>query len=231
MARTKPQVGEYYHVYNRGTDERLVFLDEEDYQRFLTGVDEFNDIRSIPNLFRKRSTLQNIPRNQETRLVEIICYCLMPNHYHFIIKVVREGGLSKFIQKLGTGYTKYFNIKYQRSGVLFQGKYKSIHIEHSSYLLHLSRYIHLNPLDILIPSWRKKKFSIRNKMPFLMEYKYSSLQYFLKDLQGLPNRSSIEVYPEIILDDVGGAHAYKEFIEGWIREEMDKLSDYIKDCN
>ena len=82
-------------------------------------------------------------------LVEIVAYCLNPNHYHLIVKQISEKGIERFMQKIGTGYTNYFNKRYERSGALFQGKFKSIHIDSNEYLLHLSVYVFENRLGSL----------------------------------------------------------------------------------
>lgn len=140
--------GEFYHVYNRGTDKRDIFLDEEDFARFLEGMREFNDLEPIGSLFE-----QSIRKHQEPsfgskaskqELVHIVAYCLNQNHYHFLLKSVSEKGIEKFMQRLGTGYTKYFNHRYARTGNLFQGKFKAIHIQTNEYLLHVSAYVNLN---------------------------------------------------------------------------------------
>ena len=155
MRKTEFACEEYYHIYNRGVDKREVFLDEKDYTRFLLCMDLLNDEKGgqmeklrneknpkvRPSEFR-RSNL-GIPEARQ-KLVDIICYCLNPNHYHFILKQLRDGGIVKFMQKLGTSYVMYFNKKYERNGVLFQGKYKSIHIDSNEYLLYLSAYVNAN---------------------------------------------------------------------------------------
>ncbi|HEC30685.1 MAG TPA: hypothetical protein ENI66_01570 [Candidatus Yonathbacteria bacterium] len=137
---------EHYHIYNRGTDKRVVFQDEEDFRRFLQGIDEFNVADPIGSLYenfykKKKNKLKNL---QEDKLVNIIAYCLNPNHYHFILEQVADKGIEKFMQRLGNGYTKYFNNKNNRSGVLFQGRFKSRHVNTNEYLLHLSAYVNLN---------------------------------------------------------------------------------------
>lgn len=145
--------GEYYHIYNRGTDKRAVFLDDQDFERFFQSMEEFNNSDPVGGLFvasfRKKllrssaTQLSEESRNEE-RLVDIIAYCLNPNHFHLLLKQVSEKGIEKFMQRLGTGYTKYFNHKYDRTGVLFQGKFKAIHVDSNEYLLHVSAYVNLN---------------------------------------------------------------------------------------
>ncbi|GBE16855.1 transposase IS200 like protein [bacterium BMS3Abin15] len=149
MRKIKFANNEYYHIFNRGVDKREVFLSEDDFLRFFQSMDEFNvpnPIGSIfENSFRKNKTVNNqIKKNKESELVEFICYCLNPNHYHFIVKQVADNGIEKFMHKIGTGYTKYFNKKYNRSGSLFQGSFKAVHVESNEQLLHVSVYVNLN---------------------------------------------------------------------------------------
>jgi REP element-mobilizing transposase RayT len=137
---------EYYHVYNRGFEKRNIFLCDNDYLRFIESIKEFNNVKPIYSLYlhnqlKKRGVL-DVGRLK--KLVSVICYCLNPNHFHFILKQEAENGISEFMKRLGGGYAKYFNHKYKRSGFLFQGKFKSIHIDSNSYLLYLSAYINEN---------------------------------------------------------------------------------------
>lgn len=138
---------EYYHVYNRGVDKRMIFSDAGDYSRFLTAMSDFNSsMLREERLFRSRTPKLEFDSAPlfANELVEIVCYCLNPNHFHLIIKQKQDGGIVSFMQKIGTGYTNYFNIKQKRSGALFQGKFKAIHIDSNAYLLYLSAYVNLN---------------------------------------------------------------------------------------
>lgn len=164
MRRIKFLTGEYYHVYNRGVEKRDVFLDRTDHFRFLSEMKIMNTAGKCLN--------EATSQLKEKRLVSIVAYCLMPNHFHLLLKQVEEGGISKFMHKITTGYTMYFNVKYKRSGVLFQGPFKAKYIENDSYMLHLSRYIHLNPADI-------QEFNGENKIKDLKEYEWSSLPFYL----------------------------------------------------
>lgn len=151
MRKTEFAIGEYYHVYNRGVDKRDVFLDGQDYARFLTSIIEFNRVDPIGSLFEKNlAEKRGLSPQKEgdlvpaDPLVEVIAYCLNKNHYHLISKQLKDGGISKFMLKLSSGYSSYFNKKYERSGSLFQGPFKSIHINSNEYLLHLSAYVNCN---------------------------------------------------------------------------------------
>jgi len=146
MRKQPLAIGEYYHIYNRGVDKRKIFLSDKDYFRFLTSMKEFNQVDPIFSLYwhnqQKRKLDVGVGHLQ--KLVEIICYCLNPNHIHLILKQVTENGISEFMKRLGGGYTNYFNHRYKRSGVLFQGKFKSVHIKTNAHLLYLSAYVNRN---------------------------------------------------------------------------------------
>lgn len=139
--------GEYYHVYNRGTDKRTIFQDELDFQRFWESILKFNVKDPIGSIYESRFNKLGNRTSKKTnneKLVEFVCYCINPNHYHFLLRQVSDNGISEFIKRLSGGYTRYFNEKYKRSGVLFQGKFKAIHVDTDAYILHLSAYINLN---------------------------------------------------------------------------------------
>lgn len=136
---------EYYHVFNRGVDKREVFTCPDDLERFMQSMDEFNTLKPIGSIY-ENSFLKGKPQlgGSTSKLVEFVCYCVNPNHYHFILKQVADGGIEKFMQRIGTGYTMFFNNKNKRSGALFQGRFKSKLIDNNEYLLHLSAYVNLN---------------------------------------------------------------------------------------
>ncbi|MCC7436819.1 transposase [Candidatus Nomurabacteria bacterium] len=175
--------GEYYHIYNRGIDKRIIFQDKQDKERFLMLLYIANSQDSIKidnlthNLGKSYKEIMNLKK--EKQLVSVLCWCLMPNHFHLLLKQDTEDGITKFMRKLGVGYSMYFNNKYKRQGSLFGGPFKSKLIENDNYFRKLFSYIHLNPLDIKFPKWEeeinsKNKFS--EKEYFLESYKYSSYQ-------------------------------------------------------
>lgn len=147
----KFSIGEYYHVYNRGVEKRIIFNNEFDYQRFLLLIILINDDKpvEVQQLVRDY-TIPEIINQRRNPIVSVVSFCLMPNHYHLILKEISESGISKFMHKLGTGYTLYFNAKNNRSGSLFQGTFKAKFIEDDRYLKYLFEYIHLNPVRDLL---------------------------------------------------------------------------------
>jgi putative transposase len=144
MKRTQLAEGEYYHVFNRGVDKREIFGDLIDRQRFFQSMDEFNTIDPIGSIYENFFRDRKEQNKSKKKLVSFVSYCLNPNHYHFILKQISEKGIEKLMQRLGIGYTKYYNKKYERIGALFQGAFKSIHINSNAYLFHLSVYVNLN---------------------------------------------------------------------------------------
>lgn len=163
--------GYQYHVYNRGVDKRNIFKNKSDYERFLSVLERFNTPLAANNTSR-----DSIRRKKEdASLVKIHAYCLMPNHYHLILEQLADNGIPKFLQKTMTGYTMYFNLKHNRSGVLFQGKTKSKLILEDDYLRWLKQYIALNPLDLHEPSWKENGVqNHKDAVRFLKNYSYRS---------------------------------------------------------
>ncbi|MFA6273664.1 MAG: transposase [Candidatus Paceibacterota bacterium] len=135
--------GEFYHIYNRGVEKRPIFSDSYDLQRFLQSMEEFNSTEPIGSIF-ENSFKKLGSEASKLKLVNFVAYCLNPNHFHFVLEQVSEKGIEKFMHRLGTGYTKYFNNKQKRTGALFQGVFKSKHVNSNEYLLHLSVYVNLN---------------------------------------------------------------------------------------
>lgn len=134
---------EFYHVYNRGVEKRNIFLGKRDFQRC---IETFQFYQYKNNDFKFSSVTHPMwNRENYDKRVEIICYCLMPNHVHFILKQISNNGISDFMRLFANSYAKYFNTKYERVGSLFQGQFKAKHVGSDEQLVHLSRYVHLNP--------------------------------------------------------------------------------------
>ena len=170
-------ISEYYHLYNRGNSKQKIFLNKEDYNHFIKLLYLCNSKRSIA--FRDVSN-NTYDFDREETLVDIGAYCLMPNHFHVLAKEKMENGISKFVQKLATAYSMYFNKKYKRSGGLFEGKFKSQHLNTDRYLKYIFAYIHLNPVKLLEPKW--KELGIKNSkaaLAYLKNYQYSSYLDYL----------------------------------------------------
>ncbi len=170
-----------YHLLNRGVDKRQIFMDQRDYFRFIHNLFEFNDVAPAEHNFHRAAQLRDIGRlsigrqHKRTLLVQIHCFCLMPNHYHFLVSPLVENGIPLFMKKINMGYAKYFNERYKRSGALFQGKYKSIPIKGDPHFSWIPYYIHFNPLDVTMPEWRERGIKNPKKAEaYLKTYRWSS---------------------------------------------------------
>ncbi len=175
---------EYYHIYSRGVEKRKIFLNTKDYNRFVSLLYIMNQDASfrMDNFLRNnQSNLKNIfKEKRENTLVSILGYCLMPNHFHLILYEHTEGGITKFMGKLLTAYSMYFNTKYERSGPLFTHPFRSEHISNESQFMWIFSYVHLNPLSIIDKKWKEE--GIKNKKEakeFLENYQFSSYLDFL----------------------------------------------------
>lgn len=145
-SRIFPFVNEqFYHIYNRGTEKRHIFENRRDQNRFIQTM-YYYQLEGPKPRFSNSFKNPLFKPDFNKKVINIICYCLMPNHFHFLLKQLKEGGITEFISKLSNSYTKYFNTKHKRVGPLFQGEFKAVLVDSEEQLLHLSRYIHLNPL-------------------------------------------------------------------------------------
>lgn len=169
--------GEYYHIYNRGNSKQIIFKDNQDYKHFIY-------LLYLSNT-KKNFRINDISKDffsfdREQNLVAIGSWVLMPNHFHILITQTEGGDVSKFMQKLTTGYSMYYNKKYKRTGGLFEGKFKAEHASNDRYLKYLFSYIHLNPIKLIQKDWKEK--GINNKkqaIEFLKNYNYSSYLDYL----------------------------------------------------
>jgi putative transposase len=174
-------VGEYYHVYNRGILKNPIFLDEADKERFIKLLFICNSDKSV--IFRLVQGRPLYKIDIGNTLVDIGAYCLMPNHFHILIREKVENGLSIFMGKLSTAYAMYFNTKYERKGILFEGRFSAKHIDTDEYLNWVFSYIHLNPVKLIDSNWKEDGVSDPTKAEsFMQNYRYSSYyDYFLGD--------------------------------------------------
>src|SRR3990167_2186869 len=215
--------GEWYHLYSRGIDKRVCFETPSDFQRFTKLLYLGNDHKEINLEFLKEvpyAEIFSLPRAKP--LVAIGGYCLMKNHPHLLVQEKTNGGITKFMHKIGTAYTSYFNRKYDRIGNLMVKPFRSKHIDDDRYLKRVTQYIHLNPAELFEKNWKKGALenskSLENK---LLTYQYSSLpDYFGKKPR--PERSILdcEAYQFIgndipsLVEVLKENHLYYQEIEG-----------------
>jgi len=202
--------GEYYHIYNRGNDKKIIFHDTQDYKRFVGILNLSNStIKFHTSDISKNMFLFGKGKN----LVGVGSYCLMPNHFHIIITEIEEGGITKFMQKVGTAYSMYYNKKYSRTGSLFEGKFKSKHINKDVYFKYLFSYVHLNPIKLIQKDW--KDVGIKNKseaLIFLNEYKYSSYLDYL----GVKRDENIIINREVFPNYFSSKEKFQKEIFEWL---------------
>ena len=187
MARKEIFENSYiYHIFNRGVDKRKIFLDQKDYKRFCDNLYTFNDKKPVLSDYRHRLAKTNDVtdfgnrQDEREKLVEILAFCLMPNHFHLLVRQLVDNGVTTFMRKNGVGFANYFNKKYDRSGTLFQGRFRAVLVEKDNQLSYLPYYIHFNPLNLVIPGWREKKIIDRKKaLNFLYNYQWSSLPSYM----------------------------------------------------
>lgn len=168
--------GEIYHIFNRGIDSRPTFTDSKEYNRALLALKYYRFVSPPAGLAQtlnmpveKRDEIVSYLEKENDKVIEILTYCFMPNHFHFLIKQLKDKGISKFISNFLNSYTRYFNTKHHRIGPLFLNQFKAVRIETEEQLLHVNRYIHLNPYT----SYILKNFDD------LVNYRWSSYPEYL----------------------------------------------------
>lgn len=197
--------GEIYHVFNRGVADQPMFTRKRDCEHFLQTLCFYRPNQPPVRLSKFNSLSRELKLEIERQLsrmepiVSIHAFCLMPNHFHLLLKQKREGGISSYLKKLTDSYTKFFNTKYKRNGPVFQGQFKAVHIGSEEQFVHISRYIHLNPITGYIVKDFKN----------LLDYPWSSLPQYLKGKEGICELTTIlsyfpsrEKYREFLQDQV-----------------------------
>lgn len=229
MRKTDFVNGEYYHIYNRGVDKREVFLDDKDYWKFFDGMRDFNNKTFYEERLQAIGISKDNPKElssfdfkglgsflgEQEKVVNFVSYNLIPNHFHGIAQQLMDNGIPNLMHKLGTSYTNYFNKKYERSGALFQGTYKAVHIGSEEYLLWLLGYVNGN---IEIHGLGKVNgypwssyLAIKKELSSFQKKERSSLSK-LSVLSGL----------DIVLEQFGGEEEFKNFVEQVIKESRTK---------
>lgn len=213
--RVTPLVnGEYYHVYNRGVALQPTYSSKKDYDRFMLSISyyRFNNIpfrlsRFLQISENERESIITSLKAANNKSVDLIAFCLMPNHFHILLQQKSEGGISKFMKQVTDSYTRYFNTKHDRVGPLFQGAFKAVRVENDEQLIHLSRYIHLNPLVSYVV--REVDFT---------DYFWSSLRNYMSDDFQL-------VSPKIVLNNFKSPQDYLKFVMDQVDygKELEKI--------
>lgn len=169
---------EFYHVYNRGNSKQVIFRDKIDYRRFQQLLFVMNTNNRVVFRLVNKKEIFIMPR--ESAQVAIGAYCLMPNHFHLLMTPLCEGGIQNFMQRLSTSYSMYFNKRHERTGALFEGRFKAEHANNDEYLKYLYAYIHLNPVKLIDREWKEKGSKDAAKsFDFAASFAYSSLPDYL----------------------------------------------------
>lgn len=230
--------GEIYHVVIRAVEGLNLFRDKQDYWRMIRNLYEFNDEKPVISTLRVRehkakkagkvtgNVLVSLRDRRREVLVEILAFCLMPNHIHLLIRQIRDGGVSKLMRKIGAGYSAYYNQKYKRSGHVFGGRYRIVHITNDNQLKAVFVYIHTNPVAIICPHWKEEGIKIKDLgkvTKFLEEeYRWSSYPDYLKN-KNFPSLTT----REWLIQEMGGIKGCQKFINDWLQAKKE-LADLDK---
>ncbi len=218
--KDKPVTGEIYHIFNKSISDFKIFNGENDFLR-IKNILRYYQIPGVPFSFCHFMQMEDVKENgfikhftsisdKKEKLVQIIAYCIMPTHLHLILKQLKDDGISIFIGNVLNSYTRYFNIKHERKGPLWEGKFKNILVERDEQLLHLTRYVHLNPVTAYLVDRPE-------------DWPHSS---YLEYLSKVDDVGKICSYGDILdIDTV----LYKQFVEDNIsyQRELAKIKDYI----
>lgn len=200
---------QYYHVFNRGVEKRKIFLDDQDYNMFLYYL--FIYLAPLKEVLKKYPLIPiHLQSKNLSNELNLISYCLMPNHFHLLLKQESKDTVSRFMKQVTNAYTRYFNHKYKRVGGLVQGRFKAVLIVKNELLLHISRYIHLNPV-------------ISDLIKKLENYQWSSyLDYINKSSKGFISK-------DLILGSFSSSEEYKKFVLDQVSyaKELDKIKDLL----
>lgn len=212
--------GEFYHLYNRGVDKRVIFSAPAEYERFLAYLYLMNDVEPARHTETIKTFSRGLASSYERGepLIAIGAYCLMPNHFHIYVTPLVENGVSKFMQRVQTAYTMFFNQKHERTGSLFQGTFKAQHVDNDAYAKYLFSYIHLNPAKLKEPKW--KDFGARDfrgLREYLRTYPYSSLREYTE-------REYLITDPSKFPDYLASTHDIDDHINDWLESRDLPLS-------
>lgn len=206
--------GFVYHIYNRGVEKRDVFPDHTYYIRFLKTLSYYQKEEPVKLFLKLRGGAKENQPETGRSLVTVLCYCLMPNHFHLVVKQINEGGITKYMNCVANSYTRYFNTRLDRVGPLFQGTFKAKLIDSSESFMQVTRYIHLNPQEL--------SFHLPGGTKGYRDYPYSSYPAYIDDDRedGLCDKEAIR---ELIML----SPAYREFVDAKALTEASQGIEHI----
>lgn len=228
--------GEIYHVVTRAIDNNLLFQDINDYYRGIFSIYEFNNLHpvSIKERRKARARIKKIAAREASardrvsgnfsgnfaieedkrdKMVEILTFCLVPNHTHLLLRQIKDNGITKFMRKTGAGLGGYLNRKYGRKGYVFQDRFSAVHVETDEQLRAVFVYIHINSISLIAPKWKERGIKDPEQViKFLETYKWSSYLDYIgkKNFPSVTDR-------EFLLEIMEGEEGCKHFVENWIR--------------
>jgi len=229
-----------FHIYNRGTEKRAIFTDYDEYCRFVflmwvcrvgspaINLSRKNIIDAAQAILSGEEPNVNLYTKEYSPLVAFIAWNILPNHFHFMLTSMTDGGIAKYMSKLGNAYTKYFNARHERNGRLFQGSYQSIEIKNTEHLFNLIGYINLNHVEMLEPSWKEGEIKDEIKAAnFTNTYQWSAHQDYLglrKSL--LIDKESVANLLENTFDKKGGLSGYVDLLDKSSIKDRGIIKDY-----
>lgn len=212
----------FYHVYNRGVEKRIIFCDDQDYKVFLGDLKAY--LEPPPPLEKRITTIGGCtfsaikrPLNNYYKEIELLSFCLIPNHFHLLIRQKSSRSIEYFMKSLLTKYVVYFNKRYQRVGTLFQGPYKAVFVNTEEYLLHLSRYIHLNP---------KKHLDVKDS-PLHMAYSSYGDYLGLRESKWINTDFILSFFKKSCQGNSKDMLSYQSFVEDYFENSEEKLGKLI----
>jgi len=223
--------GEYYHIYNHGVEDRKVFEDNADFMRAAVSLVVFNNTSPSPEKLSRfvknplRFTDYYNPDNRK-RLIDIIAFTLNPTHYHLFVKEKEEKGISRFMHCFNKGYARYFNLKNERRGALWEGNFNAKLIDNEAYFFHIMDYIHLNILDNSQPEWREGEIKDWEKAALDMRnYTWSSYAYYRTGTSQIPFMNLLISRPEWLDEYCPKPEDFEKSIRFWATRSVSLLGN------
>jgi len=208
IRKTILATGEVYHILNRSVQKLPIFQGKRECNFFLEAMEYYLQVEPPVkfSLYKTNKDRFSIKKD-ENFLVKVVAYCLMPNHFHLILKQLAEEGIKKYIQRLTNSFAHYYSKKYESSGHLFGGNFKAVHVGSDEQLWHLSRYLHLNPVS---------GYLVENPE----DYPFSSYGIYLGE------KKSNFVDPSLVMENFSSPGKYKSFVED--RKDYQRVLEEIK---